>query len=174
MITGACSSNKTSKSGVCDVDCSTANMKGYSFDNADGVYIKTTMKQSYEMIKDKQTAVFFYGFSKCPWCKAMVQELNDAAKKLDMKVYYVNVRPNGKDIRVDTNKWYVKLQEVYSSFLDADKRIYVPNVFVVKKGKVLANHEGTLDKYSDEQKKMSKADKKELKQIYIDLIKKIK
>ena len=45
--------------------------------------------------------------------------------------------------------------------------LYVPLVLVVKDGKVIDGHEGTLDSHDATERKMTDDEKKELTQIYI-------
>ena len=48
--------------------------------------------------------------------------------------------------------------------------LYVPLVLVVKDGKVIDGHEGTLDSHDATERKMTDDEKKELTQIYIKLM----
>ena len=48
--------------------------------------------------------------------------------------------------------------------------LYVPLVLVVKDGKVIDGHEGTLDSHDATERKMTDNEKKELTQIYIKLM----
>ena len=56
---------------------------------------------------------------------------------------------------------------------DGNKRLYVPDVYFIKDGKIVYHHLGSVDSYKDAFKGMNNKQLKELKNIYqegIDLI----
>ena len=81
-------------------------------------------------------------------------------------------------ILVDLSSVKDELSILLDSYLRVDengnKRLAVPVVYAVKKGKIKGHHIGTVSSYKNPTKGMSKKQKKELEKIYTNLIKEIK
>lgn len=89
-------------------------------------------------ILEHGTGVIYLGFPECPWCQAYVPKLNEVADTEGLeKIYYYNIL----EIRKNNTKEYQKLVNILSDYLQYDdegnKRIYVPAVIVVSKGKII-------------------------------------
>ncbi len=139
----------------------------------DNPFIYKTEDELVEMINNKESFVVYFGFPKCPWCRSVLPSLIDAAKKNKIdKIYYVNVLDirdtyelNDKNEAVKTKegtKGYDKLLDLLSPILDDyapltytkgkktikvpidEKRIYAPNVIIVKNGNALALESGMI------------------------------
>lgn len=159
----------------CDVEGEKADMSAYQdFMDTDHAFKEITMAQGNELLQSNKTFVLYYGFSTCPWCIEVLPILNDIAKENGMSIEYVNVRPDGtdsaNDIRVDTNPDYVKLVELTSEYLSENdegaKRLYVPFVFFVKDGQIVATHEATFDEHDAHERKMTEDEVSRLTAIY--------
>ena len=151
-----------------------------------------------DVIKN-ETAVIYFGFNSCPWCRSMVENLVEVTNNLDIKnVYYVDV----KDIRdtlevtedgniLRTKSWtpaYRELLTLLDEHLDyyvitdkdgnevetKEKRIYAPNVVVVKDGKVLGLTTGVSDNLENPFGEIDESMKKESYDMLYELIKEIK
>lgn len=143
-----------------------------------------TIEQILEII-DSGTGVIYFGKPECPWCRHILPVLFDAAKETKLKtIYYYNPEEIRKN---DTNE-YKQLVEKLKANLKTDtttqketdenfdankKRIYVPDVYFIKEGKVISNHLSTVESHSDSKENMSEQQIQELKQIYVDNINKI-
>ncbi len=140
-------------------------------------------KKVFEVL-DK-SGIIYFGFSECPWCRNAVPVLLDAAKETGVeKIYYMN-NLNDRDIKKLENneivtekegtKNYKKLLKklgdkasVYEGLNDDNiKRLYFPTVVVVKNGKITDYIVGTVDAQKDPYKKLTKSQKKELKEKYV-------
>lgn len=160
--------------------------------------IYKTDDEIIDVIKN-ETAVIYFGFNSCPWCRSMIENLIEVTDELNIeKVYYVNV----KDIR-DTLEFdeignivrtkngtisYNELLNLLSEHLDyytitdkdgnevetKEKRIYAPNVVVVKDGKVLGLTTGVSENLENPFKEIDEETKKESYDMLYDLISKIK
>ena len=76
----------------------------------------------------------------CPWCQDLMPILNDIAIQKNVKIKYVNVRPENtrKVTQNEDNPTYVKLQELLGDVSgDGTNKIYVPYVGVIRDGKVV-------------------------------------
>lgn len=125
-------------------------------------------------MNNKESFVVYFGFAKCPWCRSVINTLIETANELKIKkVYYVDVydirdvREVGSDGTVTTktegSEDYMKLVEMLDNVLEdysltnkagetvsaGEKRIYAPNVVVVKKGEAVAMSTGISDKETD-------------------------
>lgn len=151
-----------------------------------------------DVIKN-ETAVIYFGFNSCPWCRSMVENLIKVTNDLNIKnVYYVDV----KDIRdtlevtedgniLRTKSWtpaYRELLTLLDEHLDyyvitdkdgnevetKEKRIYAPNVVVVKDGKVLGLTTGVSENLENPFGEISDSIKKESYDMLYELIDDIK
>jgi len=151
-----------------------------------------------DVIKN-ETAVIYFGFNSCPWCRSMIENLIKVTDNLDIEnVYYVDV----KDIRdtlevtedgniLRTKTWtpaYRELLTLLDEHLDyyvitdkdgnevetKEKRIYAPNVVVVKDGKVLGLTTGVSDNLENPFGEIDESIKKESYDMLYELIKEIK
>lgn len=90
------------------------------------------------------TGIVYLGFKECPWCQAYVPILNEVAKDEGIeKIYYYDI----KEIRSKNTKEYQKIVKLVKNFLSKDdegnERIYVPDVYIVKNGKILSHNNET-------------------------------
>ena len=119
------------------------------------------------------TGIIYLGYSTCPWCRNAVPILIDSIKENNVdKLYYVDTHEVNLDNVND------ELYKILDQYLDTDddgnKRLGVPAVCVVKNGKIKGYHTGTVKSYKNPYLGMNDEQKKELKEIYNNLIKEIK
>ena len=97
-------------------------------------------KDSEEIIKilEHGTGVVLLGFPECPWCQRYVVYLNEVAKDIGIeKIYYYNILEDRKN-NTDTYKKIVSLIGDYLQYdEEGNKKIYVPAVIGVNKGKIV-------------------------------------
>lgn len=108
----------------------------YSIDN-DNVFVYRTLEEINKILKNG-TGIVYLGFPECPWCKGYVPYLNEVAKKVKLdKIYYFNILKDRKN-NTDNYKKTVELLKDYLKYDDeGNKRIYVPAVIAVNKGKIV-------------------------------------
>lgn len=130
------------------------------------IYIDT--KKALEII-DNEDAIIYVGAPWCPWCRNAVPVLIDVAKKYNIKeVYYLDLDneksvwevEDGKAVKkINGTKSYYQLLEKLDEHLrdytltnddgksleTGEKRIYIPYVIGVKRGRVVADKVGTVD-----------------------------
>ncbi|MEG1597219.1 MAG: hypothetical protein RR359_02980 [Bacilli bacterium] len=136
-------------------------------------------KTDKEIIKilTEGTGIIYFGFPECPWCKGMMKEFNNALneKKVKEAFYF-----NPMKIRSENTKEYKEIVRLLDKYLandkDGNKRLYVPEVVIVKNGEILGNNlelskinniSGNTEEYFTETKN------KEIKQSFIDMIEKL-
>ena len=108
----------------------------YSIDN-DNVFVYRTLEEINKILENG-TGIVYLGFPECPWCKGYVPYLNEVAKKTKLdKIYYFNILKDRKN-NTDNYKKTVELLKDYLKYDDeGNKRIYVPAVIAVNKGKIV-------------------------------------
>ena len=149
-------------------------------------------KEINKLIDNKESFVVYFGFSKCPWCRSIIESLIEAGNKNNIdKIYYVDVEKI-RDVKIlknidevtplkegdaDYMKLLDKLGDVLEDYtIEADdgrkidvgeKRIYAPNVVAVIDGKAYKMNEGISkdlkDPYSKLTEKMKKYSYKQFK-----------
>ena len=159
----------------------------------DNKIIYSSAEEIVKKIDKNETFVVYFGFSKCPWCRSMIENLISVSKSYDQEVYYVDVleirdKIEYKDGELKTttegDKNYMKLLDLMGDVLsdykvtDSDgneydtneKRIYAPNVVAVIQGKATKMVEGVSedlkDPYGKITKKMNEESKKQLECIF--------
>lgn len=147
-----------------------------------------TYSEVLDMLEEKneKSAVIYFGFPTCPWCRTLLPVLLEAQEEVGIeKIYYLNALDSRdtkvlKDGKVKTEKEgtkeYKKLLEKLDSVLgeyeglndSSIKRLYFPTVVFVKDGKVVDSHIGTLDSQEDGHDALSEDQKKEFKEMLIN------
>lgn len=154
--------------------------------------IYSTAKEIVEKTENKETFVVYFGFSKCPWCRSMIENLVDLSIENDMDVYYVDVLDIRDTIEYvdgelkttrEGDEYYMQLIDLYKDVLSdysvnngeekinvGEKRIYAPNVIAVVNGEAKEMTEGISeelkDPYGEITEEMKKASIKQLKCIF--------
>lgn len=156
-----------------------------------------TGKEILDVLKEEDAFVYF-GFASCPWCRNAVTSLLDAAKEMNLKtIYYVDIY----DIR-DTYKFtgsiepeqtkkgtdaYYAILKFLGKYLEkcyvkddsgnmydtGVTRLYAPSFVVVKNGKVLDFHTGTVESQADPSVELDDKQKEELTNTFKDMIEKL-
>lgn len=150
------------------------------------VYV--TYDEIINVIKN-DTAIIYFGFPECPWCRTAIPVLLDSANEMGIdKIYYFNALSirDKKSLDKDGNiiveeegtEEYKEIVKLLYDFLpsyeglndETIKRLYFPTVVFIKNGKVVKSHIGTLDSQEDPYKKLTNEQYMELKEIYSDYI----
>ena len=125
-------------------------------------------------IMDHKTGIVYFGFPTCPWCRNVVEPLIKLANQENVTLYYINP----KVMRDAQNKTYLSLVKKLDSYLDTgengNKVLYVPDIYFIKDGKIMAHHLGTVDSQKDPYQKMNEKQAKEFESIILKNIQKIK
>ncbi len=144
-----------------------------SVDN-DNIYYYTNYDEVIEMFTSG-TGIVFFGFPACPYCQVYTPVLNEVAKERGAeKIYYLNI----KDMRDKNTDEYKKIVEILSEYLEkdenGDKRLYVPDTYFIKDGKIVG-HNNSMSTLSGEnaQEYFDETKRKELKDALIEQVEKV-
>lgn len=150
---------------TCD---SETEIKKYSSLISTETFIEISLEESINLIENKESGVLFFGFKTCPWCQDLIPILKDEADKLDIKINYINIRPDGDssefDLRKEDNKNYIKLQEfLKNTFIDDTKKVYVPLVLILKNGELIDYNYATIEGHDAKERELNEEEIKILK-----------
>lgn len=142
-------------------------------------FVYKTPEELVKMIEDDKTFAVYFGFNTCPWCRSVLTSLIDSAlEKGVKKVYYVDIKDirdtyelNDSNEAVRTKEGtdaYYRLLELLNPVLTDytplkyetkkgktkevkidEKRIYAPNVVIVKNGEAVSMESGIVDELID-------------------------
>ena len=115
----------------------------YTQVDEDNVFVYKNAKEIIQILENG-TGVVYLGFPECKWCQAYVPYLDEVAKQNNIdKIYYFNIREDREKNTAD----YEKIVELTSDFLlyndEGEKRVFVPDVYVVLDGEILSHNNET-------------------------------
>lgn len=148
-----------------------ADMSGYTFlQDSSPAFVEITLKESLRMFSEGGTGILYYGKTNCTWCLRAVPELNTAAKKYGVTVYYVDVAKEVTD--EDYNALLDDISDIFITDTTGQKSFLVPEVIAVKDGKIVDHHLSLVDEFEmkDDSSQMDDTERKELQNIYKKLM----
>ena len=153
--------------------------------NKDNPYVKTTPEKIVKMIDENKTFYLYVGDPLCPWCRSVLEKSIEIAneKKINT-IYYIDIWDDeGNEILrdkyeikdgkankiIDGTEAYFQLLKSFDSVLNdynlndkdattihvGEKRIYAPNYFYIKNGKVEKMIDGISDKQTDSREELT-------------------
>lgn len=145
LVCAGCSITKLSEDGV-------KFGEEYSI-SKNNMFVYATSEEAINILENG-TGIIYFGFPECPWCQAAVKMFYEVASKKNVeKIYYLNI----KEMREKNTEDYQKIVSLTSDYLFEDennqKRIFVPDFYFVKDGKILyhnndmSTNSGDVDKY---------------------------
>lgn len=159
-------------------------------------FIYKDAQEIVDMIDNEESFVVYFGFSKCPWCRSIIEQLEKVAKDNNYeKIYYVDVldirdvyeldkNNKAKETKKGSNAYYELLKRLDSVLDDyiltdsknktvkvGEKRIYAPNVVAIVNGKAKQLETGISKKQTDPYMKLTDKMKKETYNKFKCLIK---
>lgn len=148
-----------------------ADMSGYKWlYDSEPAFTEITLEESIRIFKEEGSGILYYGYAGCPWCERAVPILNKVAKETGVTVYYINVHFQ------TTMEAYNELMTYISPILEKDSEgepvFKVPEVIAVKNGEITDHHLALVEdfKIESDDSQMSDSQKKELEDIYLNLI----
>ena len=142
------------------------------FNVADHQFRKLTMKEANRLFAEGGSGILYYGYSSCAWCTQAVPVMNEVVAELGLTIYYVDMYSDDGNTEEVYNT-LISYVDDYLQHEDGEAVFYVPQVFVVKNGKVVGDHLSTVESYSPSQGNMTEAQKNELKDIYREMFRKL-
>lgn len=167
-------------------------------------FIYSDAEDILKRMENKETFVVYFGFASCPWCRSVLPTLIESAKSNNVEtIYYVDVLNIRNKYELDENnkavetvsgsEGYYKLLEAFDSVLDdyspltyttkkgktkkvkiEQKRIYAPNVIVVKNGNPMALETGICETQTDAYMELTEEMKKSTKSKFDCLLEQLK
>lgn len=125
--------------------------------------------ETKELLTSK-TGIIYFGFPSCPWCRNILPILLDVAKENNVYVNYLNIR----NISDEEKSELKNILADYLTLEDDELILYVPDVYFVNNGNIVAHHLGSVESQTDPYVALDKEQVDELKTIYNDLIGKMK
>lgn len=180
LVLVGCASNPVKPDlNVCGFECEDSDMSEYvSLEGEEHVFLDATFEEAYEMLEnDTFSGIIYYGYPACPWCEEAVVEMNDAAKSLGLEIYYVNKKSDFNILHPELEeKTALLLDKAYALSKDEEGKphLYVPEVVVVKAGKVVDHHMGTFEEHDAHERDLNEKEKQQLEEIYVQMFKKVK
>lgn len=165
------------KEAGCDINVK-ADMSGYKdFNLKENQFTASSMKNALAMFKEQKSGILYFGFPKCPWCIEAIPILNEVAKADNIHIQYIRTRDDDKKL-LYTEEQKKELIPYVKQYLKKDDEgkyaLFVPFVVVVKDGKAIRGHIGTVDSHDAKKREMNKQEKTELKAIYESMFSKLK
>lgn len=168
LIIGGCS--KTDTPPISD-SAEVANMTGYDgYENTKEVFMKDTNTELITALKEKKDGIYYIGYEDCPWCIEAVPLMGEAAEKLNKKIMYLDIK-NETLTTADTDAVKLALDEILDVDEEGVKTLYVPEVVVMKDGKIKAHHNATVEGHNANERKMTSDEQKALLDIYSGIFK---
>ncbi len=157
---------------ICDVGKS-ADMSAYEgFMETNHRFIEAPMKDFLIKLDNQASAVYYFGYSTCPWCVEALPIMNEVAEAENINIFYIDKKAETSD-----DESAAAIEARLGDILDRDDEgkphLYVPFVVVIKDGEVIAHHTGTLDSHDAHERKMNEDEKQELKAIYEEMFAKL-
>ena len=137
------------------------------------ILMKLVLMKLFNIFTQEKSGVLYFGFSSCPWCKEAKPILKKVAKENGIDIQYVKVKDEEKNrLYTDDQKAIIEpyIQDYMSNNDEGILTLYVPLVLVVKDGKVIDGHEGTLESHDATERKMTNDEKEQLTKIYTKLM----
>lgn len=167
----------------------------------DNPYIKIDPSKVVEMIDNEESFFLYVGDPLCPWCRSVLEKSIEVASKYKIKkIYYIEIWDDeGNEIfrdkyelkdnelvkTIDGTKEYNRLLKEFDSVLSeynitnekgesvstGEKRIYAPNYFYIKNGKVIKLITGNSSLQKDSREELTKEMLEDEEKQFIELFK---
>ena len=169
-------------------------MKYTTLEISEDNLIKYANIDDIEYIFRSGDGIVYFGYPACPWCRTAVPVLLQAADDAGVdKIYYFDVTDIRSSYKVVDGKLvvekegtdeYYKLLEILENYLEVytvkdengveyftgENRLYVPYVFFIKDGEVVATHLDTVESQTNPFKALDDEQYEALYSIYTDYI----
>lgn len=147
-----------------------ADMSDYpGFEDSDHQFIQKNMEDIFQLLENKGSGILYFGFPLCPWCDEALPIMNSEAKKINEKILYVQTRDMERELLYTPEDRETLISYIGDSMdedTDGNLQLFVPYVVVLKDGKVLSSHIGTVGDYDAHERSMTDSEQEELRQIY--------
>lgn len=149
-------------------------------------------KETINILKN-DTGVIYFGYPQGVWSRHILEPLFKAREEASIdKIYYYNAYALRDEKRLNDDGTievvkegadeYYTILELLGDYADryeglgddSIKRLYFPTVVFVKNGKIIDVHVSTLSSHQDGEKRLTDKQSKELQNIYVKAMKRVK
>ena len=116
-------------------------------------FADTDVAEIIRLMEKKESFAFLAAFAHCPHCNRMIAQLSDTALEYGLVLGYLDTRKDpGWKSNLDL-KDYDLFVEHFGQLLEYDeagvKHLYVPDLYVIKEGKILHHRQGVVSGADD-------------------------
>lgn len=133
------------------------------------------------------TGILYFGSPTCPWCNKIAPILLEIQEETGIMVNYYNPSSIRDDIPagIPASDLYKVILEKFDEYLQPytndegkavynEKRLYIPDVYLLDNGTIIDHHYDTLESDEEAQTALTDSQKKELKDIYLEMFQYLK
>ena len=114
--------------------------KEYPGVTENNIFVYSNTTEIINILKNG-TGVIFLGFPDCKWCQTYAPMLNNIASEAGIeKIYYLNILNDRKNETKDYQTITKLLDENMLCDDEGNKKIYTPDVTIVKNGKIIGHY----------------------------------
>jgi predicted bacteriocin transport accessory protein len=111
----------------------------YPLVGKDNIFLYRNAAETADIL-EKGRGIVYIGFKECPWCQRYAVFLHDVAREMELdKIYYCDIR----DDRENNSEAYRRIVRILNGYLQYDDeghpRVYVPDVSIVSRGRIITH-----------------------------------
>ena len=140
--------------------------------------VDTTVAEIDQLMKDKETFVFLAAYEDCQYCDLLMPYLNEALADKGTYAGYLDTRKDpswSSNTDIDDYDLFCKR---FGRYLEKDENgnlhLYTPDIYVIKKGRVVAEYQGVVEGADDPENALTSAQEKELRETLDGLLSKLR
>ena len=141
-------------------------------------FVDTTVAEIDQLMKDKESFVFLAAYEDCQYCDLLMPYLNEALADKGTYAGYLDTRKDpswSSNTDIDDYDLFCKR---FGRYLEKDENgnlhLYTPDIYVIKKGRVVAEYQGVVEGADDPENALTSAQEKELREILDGLLSKLR
>lgn len=165
VVAGCSTKPKAEALAITNISTQKADMTNYDIKSESNNFYDLTFEQFETLLNEKGTGIVYLGSPGCPYCLAAAPLLNDLVKEYDTFAYSLSFADDAQIMKFET--------DYFKDFLSEDEvanGLQIPHVIIIKDGKILRNHLGTVPTHNAHERDMNDTEKKELTGIYQEMI----
>lgn len=162
------STTENTPDSLANIATTKSDMSEYQLAEADHIFYDLSFEEFESLLDYHKDGIIYIGSPGCPFCLEAAPLLNQLCKDYGTFAY---------SLSFETDEQLNKFQEeIFVDFLSEDERInglQIPHVFIVKDGKIIADHLGTVSTHDAHERVMNESEVEELSSIYSKMIEKL-
>ena len=141
-------------------------------------FVDATVAEIDQLMKDKESFVFLAAYEDCQYCDLLMPYLNEALADKGTYAGYLDTRKDpswSSNTDIDDYDLFCKR---FGRYLEKDENgnlhLYTPDIYVIKKGRVVAEYQGVVEGADDPENALTSAQEKELRETLDGLLSKLR